>query len=1306
MPPALEPSLAINRDKVTAQAIKLLQAGKHEKAIGEFKKLVDDDPKDVRTLLKIGDTYVKMGRTSDAIQSYERVASIYSDQGFYLKAVAVYKQMLRVDASLPEVHLKLAEMYQQLNLSSDSLQHYQQVAVFYEQQGRTAETLNILKRMVDLDPDNLPSRIKLAELFAQQQMSAEAIEEFRSAAAYLREQDRLDDYVRVAERLIYFDPTALDVTNELAEVYMHRGEPKLALGKLQICFKADPRNVDTLGRIADAFLKMDQVPKTVSVYKEMARIYGQTGRQQEAMAHWQKVLAVIPNDPEATNAMGLNAPPQTGAPAGQLTPSMVGPSVVSGPPEAAPAPAAAAAAPVAAPARSVAVDEKAEQIGRILTETDVYVKYGLRDKALDHLRRVFELDKDHLEAHVKLHEIHLGLGNQDAAAEQLRVLVGLGEQQSDPRTAEWRAEMNASNQPSGALPPPPAEDNIVELREDDDLIVLEEEAALDIVSDEPASVEEKPALTPAPMEIPDLPPLAPEPSSASLGDMDEGTLAKSAPASISAFDNLDDDDLLEGADLDAAAEAAAAMLGGDDGLDDLNDRLGDEDEAEADAVAAALLAEEEAEGLFGGEANADSISAEEDLPDDAMVGGSAQDAALPDEGSGELILGLNDAGDDFGAQLEAANQQHFDDAAATGFDDAGLDDAGLGLDGLGDAGLGDAGLGDDFEQGFDSQFDQPVEPASQEAVLQPASDAVPLENADLAELEDALSSADADRLVKAALDGIDDAFGDAGFNPMESSAASFGTSSGEASADAPASEISGSTGLSDVDDLPLSQLPSMTADAVLQDSELGADPFAEAPPENPFATPDMGPESAPIGEPMADLDATARMDTPSVVSADSDDPFGQVVPDGFGLQDDEASYASTEIMSLSPDELAEIRAFADAAEAKDGDNGAKGGADLVGAPLVQQPAPPSELESLGLDAPPPPPLASETGNGFEEATVAMQLPVEDFSKARPTNQGLPEPSPLTDDPDSFAAQPPVEDDASLDAVAAAAADEFIAESTSAKTPRLGLSEQAHGFESDPATQFYPDEMEEAEFFIQQELLDEAREILTEIHEELEDSERVKWMLARVDARENGLPEPPAPWEAALEESLAEEIGDLGNLLDDVLPSEQDLQVSVDEVLSQFKKGVAETVDEDDAETHYNLGIAYREMGLAKDAISEFDLAARAPSKAADSLHLIGLCHFDLGDHNAALESFTRALLSDHATEQQRAVNEYQRGVTLMEMGNATEAVTAFESAKEHGAEQRDLDERLAAAHAAAPLTGASPLVGEAPPRRNKNIDYV
>ena len=147
--------MAINRDKVSASAIKHLQSGKFDRAIGELQKLVEDDPKDVRTLLKLGDTYVKVGRRDDAIASYQAVADVYSEQGFYLKAVAVFKQMLRVDGNLPAVHLQLAEMYQQLGLHSDCMQHFQQVAVYYERQGDLAKTLDVLKKMVDLDPDNL-----------------------------------------------------------------------------------------------------------------------------------------------------------------------------------------------------------------------------------------------------------------------------------------------------------------------------------------------------------------------------------------------------------------------------------------------------------------------------------------------------------------------------------------------------------------------------------------------------------------------------------------------------------------------------------------------------------------------------------------------------------------------------------------------------------------------------------------------------------------------------------------------------------------------------------------------------------------------------------------------------------------------------------------------------------------------------------------------------------------------------------------------------------------------------------------------
>jgi tetratricopeptide (TPR) repeat protein len=406
-------ALALNREKVWANANKLLRSGKHDKAISEFRRLLEDNASDVRSALKMGDTFVKLGRRDEAIDCYHQVATVHRKQGFFLKAVAVYKQMLRVDANLVDVHLKLAEMYQQLGLSSDCMLHFQQVAIHYEKAGDFENTLSVLRRMTELAPDNIPSRIKLAELFAQQGQTAEAVSEFRSAGEYLKGQGRLDQYVQVAERMVFFDPTLIDVIRELATVYLRRGDPKLALGKLQICFKSDPRNLETLTLIAEAFLSMEQMGKTLSVYKEMARIYDSGGQHDSAKRHWQRVLELDPLDTDAKHALGLS-------------------DELSSPNQKAPS----AAEP------SGEADEK-EKIERLLTETTVYIKYGLKDKAVGHLKSILEMEADNLDALESMREIYLEDQDTAKAKETLQNLLAFAQQQSDPRETKYRAELEA-----------------------------------------------------------------------------------------------------------------------------------------------------------------------------------------------------------------------------------------------------------------------------------------------------------------------------------------------------------------------------------------------------------------------------------------------------------------------------------------------------------------------------------------------------------------------------------------------------------------------------------------------------------------------------------------------------------------------------------------------------------------------------------------------------------------------------------------------------------------------------------------------
>ena len=336
--------MSINRNKVLDAARKYQARGQYDKAIAQYQKLVDADKRDVRSLLKIGDLYVRKGDRVQAIETYEKVAGHYAQQGFFLKAIAVYKQILKLDPSRLDAQVHLGEMYEQLQLISDAMSVFEDVANGFMRAGDTDMALEMLGKMVDLDPEHIPVRIKYAEALSRAGRTQPAADEFEQGAFLLRDQGRLDDYIKVAERLLYHRGNDVRVAKELAETYIARRDPKRALAKLQICFKADPRDVSTLSLLAEAFLMLSQTDKAVSVYREIARIHREAHRPQERMSALRRILELNPNDKEAQKALQKTAsasgqhfvPPGSGyqeappQPTGSVSVSMSGLGATSG----------------------------------------------------------------------------------------------------------------------------------------------------------------------------------------------------------------------------------------------------------------------------------------------------------------------------------------------------------------------------------------------------------------------------------------------------------------------------------------------------------------------------------------------------------------------------------------------------------------------------------------------------------------------------------------------------------------------------------------------------------------------------------------------------------------------------------------------------------------------------------------------------------------------------------------------------------------------------------------------------------------
>ena len=81
----------------------------------------------------------------------------------------------------------------------------------------------------------------------------------------------------------------------------------------------------------------------------------------------------------------------------------------------------------------------------------------------------------------------------------------------------------------------------------------------------------------------------------------------------------------------------------------------------------------------------------------------------------------------------------------------------------------------------------------------------------------------------------------------------------------------------------------------------------------------------------------------------------------------------------------------------------------------------------------------------------------------------------------------------------------------------------------------------------------------------------------------------------------------------------------DDIVKEFKSGVAEKLEESDFETHYNLGVAYKEMGLQEEALLEFQKAARYPEKSRTAYTSISMIYRDLGNFTEARSSLRLAL---------------------------------------------------------------------------------
>jgi len=393
----------LDKAKVLATAQKHLGRNNIDKALKELSRIVREDPKDLRVRQKVAELLARQGKIAEAMREFQVVAEAYERGGFYPKAAAIYKQMLRFEPDQMRWHLALGEIYQQLALLSDAMDHFNIVAQHFEEHGSVRERVEIYEKLLRLNPDSLEYADKLSSLYMREADHMGAFEVWRSLSESLEARGDNEGLTKAYEHMSELKPDDLGLVRGLADLYLDRGDARRALAKLQICFKADPQDTETLNLLADAFVDLGQGDRAVAVLKELAQIYDTLGYEDYRNQVYDRIAEIDP-----TSSSDLDEDASLELPGGE--------EVISG-------------LELSEPR------EAPEDVARAVAEAEVYLQYGLADKAADGLEKAAAQYPGSWDVHRTLVRLRVGSGDVTGAAEQLSVMYELAMDLHDYRAA-------------------------------------------------------------------------------------------------------------------------------------------------------------------------------------------------------------------------------------------------------------------------------------------------------------------------------------------------------------------------------------------------------------------------------------------------------------------------------------------------------------------------------------------------------------------------------------------------------------------------------------------------------------------------------------------------------------------------------------------------------------------------------------------------------------------------------------------------------------------------------------------------------
>ncbi len=260
--------MAIDTYQIEVKASQFVQKERFDLAIIEYKKILKHSPKNHRIRKTIGDLYLKTGQQKDAERYYMTVVEAYVKEGQFKGAIPLYRELIKMREKDHEMHLEIAKCLLKSGFPTDALIHLKN-AVSMTQRSKPDIAQEVQRQVIDLEPENIGERRKLAELLETANWTDKASDEWLRFAELNRRLEKDKEAARALEKAFLLRDN-WETRVEAAQARLRAKEPRKALEYIQAVYKDYPTEPRILALLAAGLQEVGQEANAKQLWLQAA----------------------------------------------------------------------------------------------------------------------------------------------------------------------------------------------------------------------------------------------------------------------------------------------------------------------------------------------------------------------------------------------------------------------------------------------------------------------------------------------------------------------------------------------------------------------------------------------------------------------------------------------------------------------------------------------------------------------------------------------------------------------------------------------------------------------------------------------------------------------------------------------------------------------------------------------------------------------------------------------------------------------------------------------------------------------------